>query len=208
MQSEWLSRALEESRARGFLGPAELSPHVRHALEFAQVWEQRSSTTPQRFLDLGSGGGLPGLVLLERWKSPGVLLDSMERRTRFLSEVLSWEGAPSLGEVVTERAELAARRADLEVSFDLLVVRSFGPPSSVVECSSRFLTIGGQLIVSEPPGPQRGAARWNLEVLGRLGLELSDYVRNEFGFQIIVKVSTTPEEYPRSSTSVKKRPLF
>ena len=208
MQSEWLSRALEESRARGFLGPADLSPHVRHALEFAQVWEQRHSATPHRFLDLGSGGGLPGLVLLERWMSPGVLLDSMERRTRFLSEVLSWEGAPPFGEVVTERAEVAARRADLEESFDLLVVRSFGPPSSVAECSARFLKVGGQLVVSEPPGPQQGATRWNPGVLRQLGLELTDYVRNEFGFQIIVKSTPTIEEFPRSSTSVKKRPLF
>lgn len=208
MQSEWLSRALEESRARGFLGPADLLPHVRHALEFAKVWEERCATTPQRFLDLGSGGGLPGLVLLERWKSPGVLLDSMERRTRFLSEVLSWDGAPPFGDVVTERAEVAARRPDLEESFDLSVVRSFGPPSSVAECSARFLKVGGQLIVSEPPGPQQGAARWNSAVLRRLGLELADYVRDEFGFQIIIKSAATPDEFPRSSTSVKKRPLF
>ncbi len=208
MQSEWLSRALEESRARGFLGPSDLNPHIEHSHGFANVWEGRSPAPPQRFLDLGSGGGLPGLVLLERWSSDGVLLDSMERRTSFLEEALRWEGAPRGGLVVTQRAEIAARQAGLEGEFDLLTVRSFGPPARVVECGSRFLRIGGILIVSEPPGPEQGSARWNTEVLARLGLELDQYVRETFGYQVIVKVRETPEEFPRSSTSMKKRPLF
>jgi len=208
MQSEWLSRALEDSRARGFLGPAALEPHVDHAREFAQVWESLHAAPPNRFLDMGSGGGLPGLVLLERWASPGVLLDSMERRTSFLLEVLAREGAPALGEVVTERAEIAARLEGFSDSFDLVVVRSFGPPSRVAECGTRFLRIGGVLVVSEPPGPEQGEARWNVKVLEELGLRLSSYVRNEFGFQVITKVGPTPDEFPRSTTSLKKRPLF
>jgi len=208
MQSEWLSRALEDSRARGFLGPAALEPHVDHALEFAQVWESLHEAPPNRFLDMGSGGGLPGLVLLERWASSGVLLDSMERRTSFLAEVLAREGAPVLGEVVTERAEIAARRDGFSASFDLVVVRSFGPPSRVAECGTRFLRIGGVLVVSEPPGPEQGEARWNVGALEELGLRLSSYVRHEFGFQVITKVSPTPDQFPRSTTSLKKRPLF
>lgn len=208
MESQWLTRALEDSRARGFFGPSALEPHVAHAREFAQVWEGIQSSPPTRFLDMGSGGGLPGLVLLERWSSAGVLLDSMERRTSFLKEALSWAGAPPLGEVVTERAEIAARMEGLTESFDLVVVRSFGPPPRVVECGTRFLTLGGVMIVSEPPGPEQGATRWHPEVLENLGLRLGAYVRQEYGFQIITKVSPTPEEFPRSTTSLKKRPLF
>jgi len=208
MESEWLSRALEDSRARGFLGPAALEPHVEHARGFAQVWEAIHPAPPQRFLDMGSGGGLPGLVLLERWASPGVLLDSMERRTSFLTEVLARDGAPRTGEVVTERAEIAARMEGLAESFDLVVVRSFGPPSRVAECATRFLSIGGVLIVSEPPGPEQGEARWNVGILQELGLRLSSYVREDFGFQVMTKVGSTPDLYPRSTTSLKKRPLF
>jgi len=157
---------------------------------------------------MGSGGGLPGLVLLERWASPGVLLDSMERRTSFLLEVLARDGAPSLGEVVTERAEIAARMDEFAGTFGLVVARSFGPPSRVAECGARFLKMGGVLVVSEPPGPKQGEARWNVEVLEELGLRLGSYVREEFGFQVIAKVGETPETYPRSTTSLKKRPLF
>ncbi|MDE3008052.1 MAG: class I SAM-dependent methyltransferase [Acidobacteriota bacterium] len=208
MQSEWLSRALEESRARGFLGPSDLKPHVEHSHGFADVWEKRSSEPPKRFLDLGSGGGLPGLVLLERWSTKGVLLDSMERRTSFLEEALRREGAPSGGLVVTQRAEIAARQTELEGEFDLLTARSFGPPARVVECGSRFLRLGGIFIVSEPPGPEQGSGRWNTDVLTTLGLELGEYARENFGYQVIVKIRETPDEFPRSSTSMKKRPLF
>lgn len=208
MQSKWLSRALEESRARGFLGPSDITPHVEHSHGFARVWEQESGEPPRNFLDLGSGGGLPGLVLLERWQSPGTLLDSMERRTSFLSDVLKWEGSPAGGRVVTERAEIASRQSGLEGSFDLLTVRSFGPPCRVVECGARFLEIGGVMIVSEPPGPEQGAARWNEDALSTLGLALNRYERDVFGFQVIEKVAETPLEFPRSATAMKKKPLF
>ncbi len=51
------------------------------------------AAAPARWLDLGSGGGLPGLVLAQHWPSaPGVLLDSAARRTSFLSHAVETHG--------------------------------------------------------------------------------------------------------------------
>ena len=189
------------------MGPGPISDQIRHAEGFAACWEELRETPPRRMLDLGSGGGLPGLVLVERWNCPTVLLDSMVKRTDFLREVLAPADGPQGLVVITERAESAARRPDLAESFDLVVARSFGPPAVTSECAVRFLTLGGLLIVSEPP-EDAGAARWPTEGLHSLGL--SNHGRRRYGasFQVLEKVAPTPAEFPRPVGVPGKRPTF
>jgi len=203
----WLPRALEESRARGFLGPNSIEPHIEHAKGFALCWEERSAEPPTAFLDLGSGGGLPALVLMERWNCRAVLTDSMEKRANFLREVLEWEGAPKGGEVITGRVEEIARRKDLVEGFDLVTARSFGPPAITAECGARFLKVGGLMIVSEPPDDSV-TDRWNEEGLEKLGLESLGRIRHGAAFQILRKTRRTPDQYPRDIGMPRKHPLF
>jgi len=207
VNTDWLSRALEESRARGFLGPGAIEPHIVHALGFSACWDDVSTTPPSSFLDLGSGGGLPGLVLLEHWGCRGVFVDSMEKRTNFLREVLAWPGAPLHGEVITGRAEQIAREPELDGSFDTVTARSFGPPAVVAECATRFLKVGGVLIVSEPPNDEDDS-RWDNKGLRRLGLESRGRVRHNAAYQVLAKVSSTPSEFPRAIGVPGKNPLF
>lgn len=207
MTSEWLSRALEESRARGYIGPQAIEFQIVHAEGFARCWEAIRSTPPADLLDLGSGGGLPGLVLLDRWPTHEVFLDSMGKRSEFLREALAWPGAPVGGEIVAARAEEAARWPELEGNFDLVTARSFGPPAVTAECAARFLKIGGVLIVSEPPS-DRLEGRWNQKGLDPLGLVAKGRSRYGSGYEVLVKEGATSPEYPRPSGTPKKRPLF
>ncbi len=207
MENDWLSRALEESRARGYLGPNSIEPHVAHAEGFARCWEDRTSAPPNSFLDLGSGGGLPGLVLLERWRQRSVFTDSMAKRANFLIEVLAWEGAPSGGEVVIGRVEEVARIEELRGKFDLVTARSFGPPSVTAECGAGFLKVGGVLIVSEPPDDSV-VDRWDVDGLTMLGLESLGRLRYGAAYQLLVKTRDTPDLYPRGIGTPRKRPLF
>jgi 16S rRNA (guanine527-N7)-methyltransferase len=188
------------------LGPQPIEPQIAHAEGFALCWEAIRPTPPAAFLDLGSGGGLPGLVLLERWRCRAVFLDSMTKRSKFLEEVLEWTNAPA-GEVITARAEEAARWPELEGAFDLVTARSFGPPSVTAECAVRFLKVGGVLVVSEPPNDAEND-RWNPSGLGQLGLR--DLGRSRYGtaYEVLVKEQPTKMEYPRASGTPKKRPLF
>jgi 16S rRNA (guanine527-N7)-methyltransferase len=206
MNEDWLPRALEESRARGFLGPQAIEPQIAHAQGFALCWEAIRPSPPAAFLDLGSGGGLPGLVLLERWRCRAVFLDSMTKRSKFLEEVLEWPASPA-GEVITARAEEAARWPELDGVFDLVTARSFGPPSVTAECAVRFLKVGGVLVVSEPPSDAEND-RWNLSGLGPLGLKDLGRSRHGTAYEVLVKEHPTKMEYPRSSGTPKKRPLF
>ena len=68
-----------------------MTDHVTRAEAFLAALE----AAPGRVLDLGSGGGVPGLVLAERWPEAEVtLVDAQARRVRFLAEAiteLGWE---------------------------------------------------------------------------------------------------------------------
>jgi 16S rRNA (guanine527-N7)-methyltransferase len=130
----------------------------------------------------------------------------MIKRSNFLVEVLEWPESPA-GEVITARAEEAARWPECDGVFDLVTARSFGPPAVTAECAVRFLKIGGVLVVSEPPNDEE-TGRWNRVGLDLLGLKDLGRTRHGTAYEVLVKESHTKIEYPRSSGTPKKHPLF
>jgi 16S rRNA (guanine527-N7)-methyltransferase len=183
-----LSEVLDEAKHLGLLGPGPVADHLAHAEGFVTA----AATPPRRFLDLGSGGGVPGLVLAHAWPgAEGVLLDGSERRAAFLRRaVLALELGTRL-EVVSARAEQAGRDARWRGGFDRVVARSFGPPAMTAECGAPFLAVGGDLLVSDPPD---GEDRWPAAGLARLGL-----VPDRPGAPVrrLVQRDVCPEAYPR-----------
>ncbi|MCU0267050.1 MAG: class I SAM-dependent methyltransferase [Acidimicrobiales bacterium] len=210
-----LLEVLEEARRRGFLGPTPVDEHLEQALAFAaaaeraapEVWPAvASGGVPGRFLDLGSGGGIPGLVLALAWPaSRGTLLDVSERRTDWLLEA---RGRLRLGDrvrVELAAAETAARQPEMRGRFQLVVARSFGPPAVVVECAAAFLADDGLLLVSEPPGG--GPERWGTTSdLQAVGLRRDD--RGPARIRVFRRVSPCPDRYPRRPGVPRRRPLF
>lgn len=211
-----LMAVLERSRSLGFLGPGSVRVQVAHGRGFAAG----APGPPGRLLDLGSGGGVPGLVLAARWPtSEVVLLDAAERRCAFLAESVSSLGWEERVRVVRARAEDAGRREDLRERFDVVVARGFGPPPVTAECGAPFMVIGGRLIVSEPPpgdGEVPGAAddgsgatvRWPEEGLALVGLRSERVWSDPYRYRSLVLERTCPERFPRRTGVPAKRPLF
>lgn len=208
-----LRRVIDQAQAYGFFGPGDISAALIHAEGFVRVALGVGSARGS-WLDLGSGGGLPGLVGLVRCAgSQWSLLDAMEKRVKFLewaadqfSDELRTSGRLS---VVHGRAEIIARLPGSVESFDVVVARGFAPPAVTAECASRFLRIGGVLVVSEPPGGQ--GERWSGLDTSGIGLVLEAIVLDPpsgAGFSVIRKVKATPEKFPRSGAALAKRPLF
>ena len=72
-----LVEILQDARACGFLGPEPVEHHIEHSRDLADAVGPFRGT----FLDLGSGGGVPGLVLAMSWPdADGILLESQRRR--------------------------------------------------------------------------------------------------------------------------------
>jgi 16S rRNA (guanine527-N7)-methyltransferase len=205
--SDLLLELLDIARARGFLGPGDVVFHVEHARRFEPLVPPTA-----RVLDLGSGGGVPGLVLInDRPDLSVTLLDANERRTSFLEEALERGAWLDRADVVRARAEQAGRDEVHRGRYDVVVSRSFGPPAVVAECAAPLLTVGGSLIVSEPPeeiGVTTGS-RWDSASLAMIGLEPTDRHRSEQAtLQVLTQKSACPERYPRRVGVPAKRPLF
>lgn len=207
----WVEDALRRSAELGFLGGMPIKDQIDHALGFVFSAESEIQASPRRVIDLGSGGGIPGLVLVSCWpESHVVLADSNDRRTEFLSTVIAGLGSEADVEVLRARVEDAGRVSGLREQFDLVTSRSFGAPAVTAECGAPFLAAGGLMIVSEPPDADPGSERWPSAELAELGLQPSTRVRfnQAFGYQVLVKSQATPERYPRRVGIPTKRPLF
>lgn len=200
---ERLLAVLAEAQHRGFIG-GDLDAHVAHSLGFLAEVDAVAGAGPVSAVDLGSGGGLPGLVLA--WHRPAVgwfLIDASLRRTDWLGEAVSRLGLGEQVEVVHGRAELLAHDRRFRGNHDLVVTRSFGPPAVVAECAAPFLRVGGRLVVSEPPGRP---GRWEPEALATLGLRPAASRRSSLA--VFEAVEPTPERFPRKPGTVTRRPLF
>lgn len=211
--------ALLEARELGFLGPGPIDRHLLHTQGFVDLAKRQArSTRHPHILDLGSGGGLPGLILAELWpESTSVLLDASQRRTDFLQAMVISCGFQDRVRVVQQRAEVGGRDPLLRGAFDGVVVRSFGPPAVVAECAAPFLREGGWLIVSEPPAETSAdedqaspdeSGRWPAESLVLVGLVPVEFVRQDFGYQVLRQETLCPQRFPRRDGVPSRKPLF
>ncbi|MGI8685353.1 MAG: 16S rRNA (guanine(527)-N(7))-methyltransferase RsmG [Acidimicrobiales bacterium] len=200
-----LETVLEEARELGFLGPGPVAGHIEHAAGFVQAV---GAEHPTRVVDLGSGGGVPGLVVAGAWPEATIcLLDSNERRALFLARAAELLGMSERVIVGHARAEDAGRDGAWRGRADLVLARSFGPPAVTAECAAPLLRVQGRLIVSEPPGEPAG--RWPDERLALLGLRPAGRFEQAFSrFQVLRQDALCPDAYPRRVGMPAKRPLF
>lgn len=209
LNDEPIQSVLQESKAFGFLGPGPIEAHIDHAMSFIPWVVDRS-----QIMDLGSGGGVPGLVIAAELSRTGkldgktiTLVDANQRRCAFLEDAVGELGVGSDVVVVHGRAEELARLDRMRHQFDCVVARSFGPPAVVAECAAGFLAVNGCLVVSEPPDQR--ADRWNEQGLAKLGLELSERASRTGSRLQVMNVSTLcDDKYPRRNGIPAKRPLF
>ncbi len=166
-----------------------------------------------RALDIGSGGGFPGMVLAVRYPEvQWVLLDSRERRCGFLLETARHIGLVNV-EVVQARAEQWVREGEgCREAFDAVTMRAVAPLGVSLELGLPYVRQGGRLLMAQGPGGPQEFQQHDLllrELGGNLfGWHTGMYQRNDGHadlFLVIEKVRRTPEAFPRGAKNLGER---
>lgn len=162
--------------------------------------------------DIGSGAGFPGMALAIAVPNLSVLMiDSIGKKTKFLSEAASELGLNDRVVVETGRAEDFARDRKYRDKFDLATARAVGPLDLVVELALPFLKVGGSLLaqkshaqLAEELESGRKAA---LLLGGKIGC-VEKLNREVLGREVVVvcveKDKKTPSHFPRPTPQLKK----
>lgn len=148
--SRALRDALGESQRIGLLGNRPIDEVIEHARRFVEALE----ATDGSIVDLGAGGGVPGLVIAhDRPDLRVTLIDRRAKRTDFLERVVHRLGWTDRVVVIT--GDIRRIAAEGPSGFDAAVARGFGPPASTLQLATRLVRTGGTIVISEPPEGDR-----------------------------------------------------
>ena len=182
-----------------------------HLLDALSALPLIDAADPASALDLGSGGGVPGIVLaLARPDVRWTLVDSVRRKVETLSgfaEALHLRNLTA----VAERAEVLGQGAHRE-SYDLVTARACAALPVLAEYALPLTRIGGELLAWKGPMSEEEtiAGARDAALLGGAPPEVLPSGVPSLGDHVFVRIrkeTATPERYPRRPGVPARQPL-
>jgi 16S rRNA (guanine527-N7)-methyltransferase len=173
--------------------------HVEDALAALPLVDRLG---PSRIVDVGSGGGSPGIPVAVATGIPVDLLEATGPKCAFLRRCVEALTVPC--EVIHDRSEHFARREGRD-AYDLVLARALAPPHVAAELCLPLARPGGHVLLwtaAVEPEPVKAAA-------GVVGGELEEtlVVAPNRRLVLLGKVSATPGRFPRRPGMAAKHPL-
>ncbi len=167
---------------------------------------------PSRWVDLGTGCGFPGAVLITAFPNMDVtLLDSVAKKTKALGACLQEAGLQA--KILTGRAEEVGQDPQFREQFEGVVVRAVADFRVVLEYAIPLLKIGGYFVnwITEEQLPLVAQAQKALQLLNSKVVQTVDYSlpgTTQKRYLIVVqKLEKTSPTYPRAIGIPSKHPL-
>ncbi len=161
-------------------------------------------------IDVGTGAGFPGLPL--KIMQPDIsltLLDSLDKRLKFLSELCTEAGINDVS-FVHGRAEEPGENRE---KFDFAVSRAVARLSVLCEFCLPYVKVGGSFLALKGPAvtDELEEAKKAITLLGGKLERVFEYsvpgTELQHNIVVIRKLSPTPKKYPRRFALIKKSPL-
>lgn len=165
---------------------------------------------PERFLDMGTGAGFPGIPFAIYTGCEGVLLDSVGKKVNAVNAFITELGLDAVTAVHDRCESYASKHAS---EFDTVFARAVGQMNLIVEYATPFIEEDGYLVMAKanPSDEERRIADKTAELCGLelIGVDEFDLPcdlghRTVFLYQ---KVSKPKVKLPRAVGLAKKQPL-
>lgn len=160
-------------------------------------------------VDIGSGGGFPGLVLaIARPDLAVTLVESERRKADWLRRASA--GIPNV-RVVADRSEHLAK-AERE-TFPLATMRALGPLPVALELAAPLVSVGGAVVAWRGDDADPATEAAGMRAARELGLEprppvpSAAFPGSRRRLQVFAKVAPAPSRYPRRAGRAAKRPI-
>ncbi len=183
-----------------------------HLLDSLAALPIIDAMAPRRACDLGSGGGVPGLLLaLARPDVEWTLVDSVRKKAGALQSFADALELPDVS-VLAERAEVMGRHSAYRESFDLVAARACAPLPVLVEYALPLVRVGGSVLAWKGPisDDELSTGATAATELGGGEPSLLPTAFDALGdhrFVVVPKDRPTPDRFPRRPGEASRRPL-
>lgn len=183
-----------------------------HLLDSLSALPLLDSLGPGRAADLGSGGGVPGIVLaLARPDVAWTLVDSVRRKADTMRGFVDALGLDNVT-VIAERAEVLGRDPDHRERYDVVTARACAALPVLVELALPLVRWGGALLAwkGSLSGDELRAGEAAATLLGggaAEGRATGLAALGDHRFVLVSKTGPTPDRYPRRAGEAARRPI-
>jgi 16S rRNA G527 N7-methylase RsmG len=201
---------LKQAQELGFVGASDVNRHLESSFLFYQCIKRFGGEGGiNTLMDIGSGGGIPGLVIAKLLKHTKILLiESSKKRSSYLNSSISYLGLSSsvsvfAGSVQTYKSKFA------ETRFNVGTARLFGSLPASLECLAPLIADKGTVIISAHGSDEIIKNRSFDYALSELGVDFVEKTKfQNHWFWIFKKVHEADKKYPRTKREIKTDPLF
>ena len=187
-------------------------PHefaVKHVIDSLSAWDEKIFLGAEKFLDVGSGAGFPGIPLkIFRSQIKFCLIDSLNKRVEFLKRVVAELELDGV-EIFHGRAEELARQKIFREQFDVVISRAVAGLNVLAEYCLPFAKVGGKFVALKGKNfrEEVDEAQAAIKILGGGEIFIREVklptLDDSRAVIYVDKKKSTPEKFPRRENVIR-----